>query len=292
LINELHSGNFTIQAYNANLLAISKFKNQEYYFSVDSTAGRLHTNLTGLKSELRQFVKYGGQQLVSVDVKNSQPFLSTLLLTKEFYQTTTPIPFSLDSLNSTMPKPIQFSNQTTTSLIMLVNNSEVPDNTNVSDISIYREKVITGTFYEYLGNQIEKKCDVRIDDRQQLKEMVFTVLYSDNRFIGGLKAWPKRLFRNTFPTVYKVFYHLKQKAHNTLAILLQSIESHFILDFVVKRIVSEKPNMPIFTIHDSVVCQVGNEEYIKTIIQEEAMKCFGVAPVLKIEFWNPTVNTS
>ena len=54
-------------------------------FFVDNTSGRLHTNLTQLKTKLRKFVRYDGKVLYSIDLTNSQPFLLQSLLEAELF---------------------------------------------------------------------------------------------------------------------------------------------------------------------------------------------------------------
>lgn len=55
-------------------------------FSVCKAGNRLHGMFTYRKKELRNFITYNGQKLVSIDIKNSQPYFSTLLLQPEFWQ--------------------------------------------------------------------------------------------------------------------------------------------------------------------------------------------------------------
>ncbi|MDD2675625.1 MAG: hypothetical protein PHF81_12165, partial [Flavobacterium sp.] len=67
------------------IYSIYKFSKHEFYYSVDDNVGRFHSNLTNIKKELRNFITYDGQKLVNIDIKNSQPFFSTILFNKEFY---------------------------------------------------------------------------------------------------------------------------------------------------------------------------------------------------------------
>jgi hypothetical protein len=59
------------------------------------------------------------------------------------------------------------------------------------------------------------------------------------------------------------------------------------LDYVARRISNERPDMPIWTIHDSVVCPVGNETYVANVMKEEAQKAIGVKPKVNFEYWTP-----
>ncbi len=67
-----------INEYNSAKIAIDKFLNRDYFLYSDDY-GRVHTNITNLKSTLRKFLLYKGQALVNIDIINSQPLL--LLLT-------------------------------------------------------------------------------------------------------------------------------------------------------------------------------------------------------------------
>jgi hypothetical protein len=68
---------------------------------------------------------------------------------------------------------------------------------------------------------------------------------------------------------------------------LQRIESEIILNRVAKRIEIERPDLPLFTIHDSVVTSVGNELYIQFVMKEEMENAIGLSPNMKIEYWKP-----
>jgi hypothetical protein len=57
-----------------------------FYYSVDDNVGRFHSNLTNIKKELRNYITYDDQKLVNIDIKNSQPFFSTLLFNTAFYE--------------------------------------------------------------------------------------------------------------------------------------------------------------------------------------------------------------
>ncbi len=74
--------------YNAHSLTVEHLydKERELFFKLDDVAGRLHTPLTNLKKELRNFVTYGGAPLACIDIKNCQPYLSLLFFNPNFYK--------------------------------------------------------------------------------------------------------------------------------------------------------------------------------------------------------------
>jgi len=58
---------------------------QDYNLMLDDNVYRFHTNLTNMPSRIRNAITYDGQKLVSLDIKNSQPYLSTILLSRNFW---------------------------------------------------------------------------------------------------------------------------------------------------------------------------------------------------------------
>ena len=110
-------------------------------------------------------------------------------------------------------------------------------------------------------------------------------MYTGNQYIGQPEAGPKRVFRDRFPTVYKIFSCIKKGDKTDLPKLLQRIESYIVLDRICLRIAQERPYLPIFTLHDSVITTVGNEGYVEAIMREELTLCIGYTPQFKIERW-------
>lgn len=68
----------SINKYNHQLMSISAINDGDLFFRHNKTNGRIDTNLTNLKSELKQFISIGG--LVQLDIVNSQPYLLSLYL--------------------------------------------------------------------------------------------------------------------------------------------------------------------------------------------------------------------
>ena len=69
---------------NSSFKSMMKIKNAEHSNSRDKTSKRYHSNLTRLSSILRNFITYNGEELVSIDLVNSQPYFSTMILDKDF----------------------------------------------------------------------------------------------------------------------------------------------------------------------------------------------------------------
>ncbi len=278
---------------------IERIKNQDFNMSVDGNIHRFHSNLTCMKSEFRNFLTYNGIRLAAVDLKNSQPYLSVKLLDPKFwfydkyeniYKSKFDISNNIDD-NLTLYKINKslfinlFQNSTIYNcIIMCLKSVKMPINT---DVASFVEYVSKGKFYELLGKEIKEKMNIVITDRKELKAIVFLVLFTSNKFIGQEKAGPKKLFMNIFPNMYKLFAVIKKRDKTILPRILQSLESHLMLKVIAKRISIERPDLPIFTIHDSIVTTVGNEDYVHNVMKEELTKHIGCPPTLDIQYWTP-----
>ncbi len=142
---------------------------------------------------------------------------------------------------------------------------------------------LNGDLYLSIGARLEEQMGLIIKDRGVLKDIVFSVLFSDNRFISQPEAEPKRLFRDMFPAVYEIFRMIKIHNPSALAVLLQTIESQLVLGKIVKQIQIERPTIPIFTLHDSILSTEGNEDYCKSVMIELTEKYIGFRPNVKSE---------
>jgi len=263
------------------LSAIQKFVTQDFYYSVDENIGRFHSNVANIKKELRAFIRYDGQKLVNIDIKNSQPLFSTLLLSEAFYNKHSKyvniysIPSILQLLSNPNDKHISFISH----YIMIVKSSKTQSS---KEFKRYNKLVYSGDFYKKISSIIAPKEPF---DKSAMKTMMFMVFFSSNRFIGQPKAQFKRLFRAHFPEVYEVFKRIKKGNHAALSHLLQRIESNIIVELASRRIAEERPEVPIFTVHDSIATTLGNEEYIEAVIKEEIFSYTGLKVKLGREYW-------
>jgi len=161
-----------------------------------------------------------------------------------------------------------------------------------NDVMLYVELVKKGQFYEYFQDILNKyRASVSGKSSQlnrvAVKKTTFFVFHSSNFKYGQKSAWAKRVFNQHFPHVYQLFKEFKKNDNKRLAIVLQAIETELVLKKAALRISRERRRLPIFTIHDSIVTTEGNEEYVKSVLEDEIRKAVGVAPPLSVEYWKP-----
>jgi hypothetical protein len=258
---------------NANLVNLIKFREKDFSFTVDSTSHRLHTLFTKLKKELRHFVSYDGIPLVNIDLRCSQPTLSLCLLSPDFYCTETSL--GAARINRIDPALCE---------VLPIQKIASYVGAHQKEFESYRQ-MVKSDLYALMAERLKAHNVDIADDRKAVKKIIFLALYSSNRFFNADAALPKRIFKGMFPEVYEVLFLFKTAQAERLPILLQKIESQLILDRVAKTISKKHPDMPLFTIHDSIVCPLNKEEECKRIIESETRTFLGFAPVLQSEPW-------
>ena len=277
----------------SKMLKIHWLNEKRFWFSIDKFGKRLHTNFTNLNKDLKPFISYKGNPLVSEDVKTSQPFLSLKDVKKSILPQ-----FPLSTPYIPTSNTFFLSNT-----IMLENTSQ---NNGYQSIMQYMEIVKSGKLYEYLEDYFRANLGDRYftDDyfdydtdgwveceptpRNRMKKAMFQIFFSKN----DTHTQAKTLFTDLFPGVMKIFEEIKgnrhislDRRHKELAKRLQRLESHIMLDLVAKEISRQRPSLPIFTIHDSIVTTVGNEGFVKEIMEKIIMQEIGFVPKLEPEYW-------
>jgi hypothetical protein len=291
-INENYSTD--TDAFNKVLASATRIMNGDIFYKVDNTSGRFHSNVTNCTRGFRPYLRVNGEPLVNLDVKNCQPYLSTIILT--------------DPLKaSTFTENRAFA--------MVLQTLKVSQN---EDVINYISLVINGTFYEYLMKEFAAE-GLHLD-RSETKKQVLRILFARNRMPknpindtdeiisklsekkkkkreGYIKEYAtikkaREIFKDRFPTVHRIFSKVRGSergdrftSFKRFAILLQRMESYLMLDVVLKRVYRELPGVVAITIHDSIMTGVltNNVEAVKNILTEELTNFVGFRPNVNIE---------
>lgn len=261
-----------------SLYSINKLEHHNYYYNVDDFGGRFHSNLTNIKKELRNYITYDGNRLINVDIKCSQPFFSTLLFNPAFYEEKSEI-FSIRDIPTLCPLLFgKYCKYGFSSFVIML--GKTLQSTDKEKVKEFIKMVNSEDFYKRIFTKIYPD---KTFDRPNAKLMILVYFFSKNRS----KAKIRMDFKNALPEVHDLYASIKKKNHRALSHILQRIESEIMIQRVVKRISIEKPELPIFTIHDSVATVQGNEHYVSEIIAEEVFKVTGLNVKLGLEYWNP-----
>ena len=284
---------YPISQYQAAIRNIGKIRFGRYEPHIDTNIHRLHSVLTNLQKDYRNFLSYDGKSLVSVDIKNCQPYLVCLILNPEFWRKNSTLPINLYNL----PDNIITALHTPESLPIMMGNFF--EQTAPEKFEPFIQLVASGEMYEKMADIANSRIQGLTTpiSRKDAKILMFHLLFSRNR--GTHKDVLIRQMRDIFekelfPEVSELFRLIKSehsdvdmdKQHNRLSCLLQSIESSIILHRCCRRIWEEQGHqVPIFTIHDSIVTIPEYKDYIVRVMKEEFSLCIGVPPTLSVEEW-------
>lgn len=272
------------EQYNTALQIVERLHHREYLMKIDTTSGRLHTLLTQLPKVLRQFVTFKEQKLVSVDLRNSQPLLAIVLLNKNLILAN-PIVISAIIKNN----PIHQISPPTM-LVDFINEVQYR-----TDVRRYIQIVSTGKYYEEFGAILQRNGLIpqEVEDvRKFAKEATYSSFFASNYDFQHIPAMLH--FKKVFPSVYFIFSRVKfskkgtkksEKVHRALAVCLQAFEAELFLNRICKRISEINPDIPLFTIHDSVVTTLEYQELVSEIVKEVIFDAIDIIPILNIEEW-------
>ena len=127
----------------------------------------------------------------------------------------------------------------------------------------FDQDVLNGIIYD-------KIKDVAQITRKEAKVKVYSVLFGRNT----TQTYWNELFSNMYPAVFKWIkdYKYANKSYKIIAQNLQGIESEFIFGSLIPSILNYKHDLPIVTIHDSIIIPENHYENVKVIFQNSLRK--------------------
>lgn len=248
--------------------------------------GRVHTPLTSLPTELRCCLRVCDQNLVGIDITNSQPLFLGIVARRcitskqacqrkrkrDFANRVTPyVTQEYQALRTQQLTTKQLggvgelcssSNMSSNmSRVCLANtrNHGVSQACQVipSDLQNYQALCEQGRLYDHLQTNSH--------DRDTIKKQVFHLFYGEN---SSHTPFAKR-FAQEFPTIDRVLTEWKAEDHRHASHLLQSYESTLVIAIICQRIRRECPAIPLFTIHDSLLTTPPHVDYVEEVMRNE-----------------------
>lgn len=253
------------------------------WFKVDSFGRRLHTPVSSMLKKTRKqlrFKSHPDTELVTLDIRNSQPFFSSVFMSKNLILTHLP----------------EF-----TPIIPLIEDYE-----RKPDFRLYRRLCVEGRLYEFLLESIGENPNDQIA-RDKVKELFFSaVLFSRTRVFGEQSRFREH-FRRAFPSVHDMFQRIKKLGTDTLpllddiirptgkrfkyaksndsykliACLLQRSESAMVYKVIAPKLMSA--GVPFLTVHDSFIALPGDAEFIQEAIKQSFDELSLPVPVVTLQ---------
>jgi len=220
--------------------------NDRGYLTVSKKTGRIFHNFTNLKKEYRKFIYIpSGEPLIEVDISNSQPLFFSALLSGNV---------NISNFNFQ-------NNQTRFEYLYKADQCEKDKFTYFAT---------EGILYPYLSIEVAEDLD-------SLKKNVFSVLFSKPHWISSFKS----SFSHEFPSITKFIDEFKKENHSDFAILLQSLESNFIIQNVAPKLLEMKINF--IPIHDSFLVPEAKTARVVNVMKTTFLEKYNLPLTIKFK---------
>jgi len=264
----------------------------------DSKGERLYSSLTSIMSQLRCFTTYEEQELVSFDIKNSQPFHILLLLNPRFWdKPKRKTDVVMENLNSELLKYLKDNHLKEYNTTIMLLKQDAATGINHTNRGIKRientrphfaHEVATGKLYKFISDSFNNKFTTPegfdpFGSKELAKNELIKLLYFNPKKTGSPSIRYFNSFSNLFPSVAAVIELLKLRKFQDFSVLLQKLESTILLGHVCKKIFETDSSIPMFTVHDSILTTKEHSEKVERIILETYNDIMGVVPELKKE---------
>ncbi|HAY3508434.1 TPA: hypothetical protein JRX33_004034 [Elizabethkingia anophelis] len=254
---------------------------------------RLHTVFTNLKKVFKSYITYDEKRLVGFDLKNSQPYFLLSILDYILYtkHSNSYIDFMFHKI---------YSKNYYMTFILQEFKETASGREFQKEYNLLKQWILNGTMYENLAEILEPKSHLGgFYNQEYIKNLGYIVnkRYSSARnlmkavFIKALfcksntKDQNYKKLREKLPHFIGMLEILKEKNHKDLSRLLQNIESHCIIDFVTKKIAGQYPEMPLFTIHDSISTTEDYANVLEELMIAYVSEFTGLPPKIARENW-------
>lgn len=253
-------------------ISLQQLKDKRFrYFNRNKTNNRLDTNLTNLKSDLKQFII---GDYVSIDLKNSQPFFLNQLIITIINSITHEGTLCCKLLDIDLAKAFGVKR-----IKAVLKNHQEEEEAFLVNLRSFGSSVNCGVLYDNFISSYDGNVN-----REEVKEIIFKVLFSANEHYHK----EKKVFISVYPFIYRAINELKKNDHKILPITLQKIESYIFIDCIAKRLV--EANILPFTIHDSIIVKKEFLNQSIEIIRSVFLEQFNVIPALEIKPLNNKTN--
>jgi hypothetical protein len=263
--------------YDELLLRLDAINDSEFQkCTIDKYGDRLHTTISNLWKELRPYMYFKNmpeKQLAALDIKNSQPYFSSIAINTKLIAQFLP-EFSL--------------------CVPLVEKY-----TQKRDYKIFSELCAMGKIYEHW--QAVRKLKERDDAKAEIFRIMYGTVYR-----GKDQKHIKLIFREHFPSVYQSFSIIKSLTelqlpfikdvfvtpagmfegrkvlYKNFSCMMQRMESRIVIRRIAPKLIAEGL-CPFVTVHDSFIVPAENEPKVRAIIITEFNSLGVIPPTIKTE---------
>lgn len=267
-----------------NILNINE--NKKINYSVTPSNQRLNSKVTSLSKYLKQFLTYKENKLVQLDLSSSQPLLLCYYLMSKTWKRNqnTKDNYEENRGNNSNNEDTHTKKQNNTHMLDTLSNINEHDLNNELDRF---KKLFNGDFYENIINEVKKYNSTSeeasgFENRSKCKKTMMFLLYGNFNTNRNSKIKQYIMFKKTFPIITNILDTLKKNQKNSVALILQNLESDLFLNNITKYISVANPNIPLFTIHDAILTTPEHVEYVNKVMTTSITNMTGVVPKITV----------
>ena len=274
---DIHTRSSALKEQQINNI-IQKINKSNHFARIDKN-NRLYTIFSSMPEPLRYFLKYNGETLVAVDISNSQPFHFCYLFNKEFWSAQ-PTACSLISIHPGLYEHFSKKDQLG-GILKMIRQCK-----NKTDVSTYLKATKEGSFYESLVNQYGAHY-TSLNSKEKAKTEFVTYLNFDIRKKTSGRYGAYRQFEQDYPNVVELMELIKKYNHTDMSTILQRLEAKLFLIITGREFSRQYPDVPIFTIHDTIITIQSHTDKLENIIKTSYERNLGFCPKVKTTVLTP-----
>lgn len=269
--------------YHSRLAAVERINEKCSGIHQDEFGYRVHTPLTQLKSEFRCLVRYNNEELVQVDIKNSQLYFMLYLLDWRNWKKTK----NTKMIWKDIETDIKHNNSNTTTIMFLKSlestyGKGLQSHTFVSDCS-------NGRLYEAVMKMVNADNQPPVD-RDYVKKTLVGQLFcnptTDWTYFTGKPQRVWTAFEALYPDVSSIIEDIKAVDHKNMSKLLQRIEATAMLKYVCRTLRDNHSDAPVFTLHDCIVTTQAHALLVEQVMFQHIGGFIGIQPTVELTPWS------
>lgn len=249
---------------------------------------RFHSILTMVPKESRNFLQVKGSPLVEVDLGSCQPYLLAVLLRElDGIEGSEILKNGSNTASLSIFSLTDYLTNTDNELIGRLYPFMLPAFLELSESQ--KESVrdfYSAPFHEDFYQWISDQSGNRIN-RNEVKGSFMYFLFDDNLFHRNHNEVIQEI-GNLFPGVNFFINLMHNKiGKSDFARFLQMVESHLLINLILREFHDHYPHVPIFTIHDAVLTTGENASCIQEFLVRKLTEMTSIPPKSKISYQLP-----
>ena len=281
--NKVYNYKSYFNYFGYTLSIIKNIDDKDYFFSIPESNRRFYSNLTSFPKLYRPFLLIDGKKVGEVDIMTSQSYILSTILNERFYgritkgynlQTIHPeLKVSIENLGTSNPSNQRGRNVFITGLYF--------SSMMIEGIKKYTNIDFTSDYYSFILSEGKRlfpdhinKHKVFLKGRDYIKGQIMNFLFEWNGYNREGNPFGE-LMELLYPELCDYVIRFNQYYTSTeFSYLLQRSEVFLMLN-VCKELQLLHPNIPFYTIHDSILTTQSNLPIVQKVMTDVITKLTG-----------------